>query len=191
MFEYIFNNTVQLLSATALGTILGMLIKAYLPHLLAKSRDDKNFERNINHQNSEKNKVVVSLLGELANGILKCWEEASFNAMHAQNTDISKTKHLYTEVAFSNYEELKRGLVSNGVFTPKTWFELDRLPETINKINKYIETENLSMAPAKLGHFANLGQAHWGIVANKYVQMGGNIKDLTLPMPAKYERYGG
>ena len=191
MFEYIVNNSVQLLSATVFGTILGVLIKAYLPHLLAKSRDTENFNRNINHQNSEKNKVALSLLGELANGILKCWEEASFNAEYAQKSDVSRIKERYTKVSFSNYEELKKDLVSKGVFTPNIWFNLDNLPVQINEINTFIETGNLSMAPARLAHFANLGNTLWNLVANTYVQMGGDIKNLTLPMPVKYERYGG
>lgn len=166
---------------------MGFLISQLIQHYLSKSRDQENFSRLVNHEKDKQTQITLNELGSFMNGILRCWEEASFNASHAQNVSEKQFLIVYRNVEFEEFGDCKKKLVSKGMFPPKAWHSFDKLPEEIELANKV----SFHMAPARLAHFANFCESLWNISAKSYLSIGGDLSNLTRPMPAKYERYGG
>ena len=189
MLNYIIENYLPLIQGTLLGTILGFLIGQLIQHYLSKVRDKENFKRQTMHEENKEIEVTLNQLGSFMNGILRCWEEASFNASHAQTLNENQFQSMYRSVSFDEFGDCKKELVSKGVFPPKAWHSFDELPEQIDRANEVAGT--FHMAPAVLAHFANFCESLWSISAESYVSRGGDLNNLTKPMPAKYERYGG
>ena len=190
MFEYIAANLAPLLSGTLIGSILGFLISQLVSHFLAKSRDKENFHRNVNHNKLEENKVTLNVLGSFLNGILRCWEEASYNAMYAHSFKDDRLIERYRNVSFNEYPEFKDQLVARGVFPPLVWHSCDNLPSQIEEANNMVLNGSLHQAPVRLSHFADMCEMLWGIAAKAYQSNGGDINSLTRPMPCKYQKYG-
>ena len=189
MINYVIENSLPLFQGTLLGSILGFLVSQLIQHFLSKSRDKENFNRQTSYDEIQKNKVTLNILGSFLNGLLRCWEEASFNALHAQTSTEEQFTRFYRKVSFDEFGEYKKELEANGIFPPIVWHSFDKLPEQIEQANS-IKTEKLfHMAPARLAHFSDFCESLWGIAAEKYQSIGGNLKDLTRPMPATYEKY--
>ena len=185
------DNIAPLLSGTLIGSVLGFLISQLISHFLAKSRDKENFDRSVKHGKAEEQEFTLNILGSFMNGLLRCWEEASFNAMYAHSLKGEKFIKRYRNVSFNEYSDLKKQLLSNSVFPPMVWHSFDNLPLQIEEVNKMVRnTSSLTTAPARLSHFADMCEMLWGVAAKEYQSNGGNINSLTRPMPCKYQKYG-
>ncbi|WP_275100497.1 hypothetical protein [Sedimenticola hydrogenitrophicus] len=179
IMTYITSNFPQLLSAGTIGFLLSQLIS----HFLAKSRSKEDFQRAIHHKNSETENIILSHLGVFTNGILHCWEEGTVYASKPKFGPLDMPMGPSNKIEFKEYAHLKQELVKLGVFPAKVWHSLDKLPNEIDKINKSIETKIRSEAFIECCHFSEMCKSLWGIVASEYASRGGNISELTPPMP--------
>ncbi len=179
IMTYITSNFPQLLSAGTVGFLLSQLIA----HFLAKSRSKEDFQRAVRHKNSEAENTIHSHLGVFANGILHCWEEGTVYATKSKFGPPDIPTGLSNKIEFKEYAHLKQELVKLGVFPAKVWHSLDKLPAEIDKINNSIETKNKSETFIECYHFSEMCKSLWGIVTSEYAARGGDISELTPPMP--------
>ena len=183
MIEYITENFPQLLTAGTLGYLFNKLIS----HRLSVGRNVENFNRKTKHDSNERNKIMLSLLGELSNSILNCLEESAINASVSKSISKNAPKDRLNSVTLAGYNEIKNELIKYNSFTPSMWHNLDRLPERVEETNLLINEKHPSEIYAQLYWFTEMCESYWAIVAESYVNSGGNIKDLTKPMPIPYK----
>lgn len=193
-YQYMIETHPEILSFGTLIACLAFFINLYVHHRLASSRNKKAHKLTVEHEkglvtqkaNREKEKeikLIMSLLGDLANDILNCWEKGSQYA-HASNygpPDNPITPH--GKINLRSYKELRPKLIEHSVFPTDFMHRLNRLPDSVEKINKLLEEKSRSDVGIRCHHFSEQCKALWEIVATVYGIKGGNVMNLTMPMP--------
>ncbi len=163
-----------------------ILILAALVHNILYKYFETNrniYEMNVEGANKDKKEKTLSLIGVLENDILKCWEQATMYANMAKFGKQDAKMESVDEIILANYETLKLDLINLGVISPKLWNELDRLPKSVDDINNALKKDYKIFVFIKCYHFSEQCKSLWGIMSIVYLENGGDINDLTTPMP--------
>ena len=112
-----------------------------------------------------------------------CWEGGTVAAKFSEGGPPDEPIYSPTTIILKDYSRLKEELVKYNVFSAKEWHILDQLPDAVDKINELIESKPRNEVFIRCYHFSNQSKGCWAIVVKKYINRGGDIKNLTLPMP--------
>lgn len=178
-WSYLQEHFPQLFGAAVLGAALGTLLTMWISHRLAKSRDLDSFKRNVHYKESEDNKITSSLLGQLANDILKCWQEATIVFVVASRGTELKRMTADLSITLADYSTLKPKLVDRNALTPRHWQQLDRLPERVDNINTMINERPQGELRLQRDAFYIICELSYWTIRYAYIDRGGNEDDLA------------
>jgi len=180
----------EFLAGGVLGTILGYLVKTFIDHSLAKSRDQQSFEREASAKRDEESRRIAAELGAFANSIVTGWEAAEVISLLSRPESRDTWARPPDLITFKNFDEARSPLVSLGIFPPNVWhFYFDRLPKVAERINTRIRDNHIGGVFSLCYHFAEMCDNCYSLVVAEYVEHGGDLKGITSkPFPIKIDK---
>jgi hypothetical protein len=91
------------------------------------------------------------------------------------------------EIVLRDYRQLKIKLLELDVISTKNWHNLDRLEGSIKLVNDVNKKRERTIAHIRSYHLAEQSRLLREMLINCYRQYGGDVNDLTYPMPIKGE----
>jgi hypothetical protein len=161
-----------------LYAVAGILIGALARHFLSKSKDGEQLDI----KKGEKKEEALQAMELFVINLTDLAENASLLAVDTTYGVSESPMETSNDLFFRDYEASKAQLLELRVFTPKEMDSFNRMFESLEGINTGAKSERRRHFRVEAYHFAERCVYLLGIATQRYLDNGGELGRLKLPV---------